>query len=163
MWLSSTAQHAIRAVLYVAEHAESRPVRVDEIAAALGNPRNYLSKTLHALTRAGVLRSERGPKGGFQLVDAPAQLSIARIVAPFEPVSQRRCLFGRPECGGRHPCAAHDRWSRVATGVERFFDDTTIADLLGEDTATSAPRKRRASPARPASPPKAARPKPRRT
>ena len=152
MWLSSTAQHAIHAVLYLAEHSTDRPVRVDEIATALDCPRNYLSKTLHALTRAGVLQSERGPKGGFQLVDPPRKLSIARIIAPFEPVAQRRCLFGRPECGGKHPCTAHQRWSGVATGVEDFFSGTTVADLM--TAATPKPRKR---PTRPPNKPTARR------
>ena len=130
MWLSSTSQHAIRAVLHIAGHDEARPVRVDEIAAALHCPRNYLSKTLHALTRAGILRSERGPKGGFQLVNPPEDVTLERIVAPFEPVGERRCLVGRPECGGAHPCAAHHRWAGVATAVEEFFAVTTVADLL---------------------------------
>jgi Rrf2 family protein len=130
MWLSSTSQHAIRAVLHIAGHDEERPVRVDEIAAALHCPRNYLSKTLHALTRAGILHSERGPKGGFQLVDPPERVSLARVVAPFEPFGERRCLVGRPECGGANPCAAHHRWASVATAVNDFFADTTVADLL---------------------------------
>lgn len=146
MWLSSTAQHAIRAVVHVAGNAEERPVRVDEIAAALRCPRNYLSKTLHALTRAGVLRSERGPKGGFQLSERPERLTLARIVAPFEPVGERRCLVGRPECGGTHPCAAHHRWAGVAAAVEDFFAQTTVADLLAEQhvrLARPARRKRK--------------------
>ena len=129
MWLSSTAQDALRAVLHIADHDEKRLVRVDEIAAALDCPRNYLSKTLHALTRAGVLRSERGPRGGFQLAKPPEVLAISQIVAPFEPVGDRRCLFGRPECGGSHPCAAHHRWSGVAAGVTDFFSGTMVADL----------------------------------
>ncbi len=149
MWLSSTAQHAIRAVLFLAEHSSERPVRVDEIAAALDCPRNYLSKTLHQLARAGVLRSGRGPKGGFQLMGTPAELPIARIIAPFEPVTQRRCLFGRPECGGRHPCAAHDQWSGVAIGVERFFDATTVADLLTPPAAAPSKKKKPAPGKRP--------------
>ena len=71
MWISGTTQYALRAVLFVAEHGSDEPVRVDAIAAALNVPRNYLSKTLHTLARAGVLRSGRGPRGGFQLVDRP--------------------------------------------------------------------------------------------
>jgi Rrf2 family protein len=143
MWLSSTAQHALRAVLYVADNAAERPVRVDEIAAALSSPRNYLSKTLHALTRAGVLRSERGPKGGFQLSERPERLTVARVVAPFEPVGERRCLVGRPECGGAHPCAAHHRWAGVASAVEDFFAQTTVADLLVEQHVPPVRRPRR--------------------
>ncbi len=133
MWLNSTAQNALRAVLYIAEHAADGPVRVDDVAASLDSPRNYLSKTLHALARAGVLRSTRGPKGGFQLVDPPDRLALARVVRPFEPAGERRCLMGRATCGDAHPCQIHHRWSRTATAVEDFFDHTTVADLLRQD------------------------------
>ncbi len=133
MWLGSTAQHAVRAVLYITEHGIDAPVRVDDIAAALDAPRNYLSKTLHQLVRAGVLRSVRGPNGGFQLADAPDALSVARIVAPFLPSQQTRCLMGRPTCGGANPCAAHHRWQHVADGVIAFFEETTAAQLLADN------------------------------
>jgi len=130
MWLNGTSQYAIRAVLYIADHAQPGPVRVEDIAAGLHCPRNYLSKTLHVLAHAGILRSARGPKGGFQLADPPKGLVLARIVAPFEPATARRCLIGRADCGGAHPCLAHDRWERVAAAVADFFSQTTVADLL---------------------------------
>jgi len=130
MWLTTTAQTALRAVLYIAEHGADTPIRVDDIATALGGPRNYLSKTLHVLAREGVLRSSRGPGGGFQLADSPEALTLVRIVGPFEPADDRRCLVGRPHCGDLNPCQAHHRWSSVANQVEAFFGETTIADLL---------------------------------
>lgn len=136
MWLNSTAQSALRAVLYIADHAADGPVRVDDIAASLHCPRNYLSKTLHALTRAGVLRSARGPGGGFRLADPPDRLTLARVVRPFEPAGERRCLVGRPDCGEAHPCLAHHRWARVAAVVEDFFGQTTVADLLKQPVRT---------------------------
>lgn len=135
MWLTGTAQNAVRAVLYIAEHGRDGPVRVDQIAETMGSPRNYLSKTLHALARAGVLRSARGPKGGFQLADPPERLRLARVVAPFEPAGERRCLVGRAHCGDAQPCQAHHRWSKVALAVEDFFATTTVADLLGRNGA----------------------------
>lgn len=138
MWLSSTGQQAINAVVCIAGSADDGPVRVDEIAAATGCPRNYLSKTLYLLTRAGVLRSGRGPRGGFQLAIPPGRLALARIIAPFEPASDRRCLLGRPVCGGATVCAVHDRWMTVATGVEDFFRNTTVATLLDGDPGASA-------------------------
>ncbi|NOT07337.1 MAG: Rrf2 family transcriptional regulator [Gemmatimonadales bacterium] len=125
-------------MLYIAEHAADGPVRVDDIAAALRTPRNYLSKTLHILARAGVLRSARGPKGGFQLADPPDRLALSRVVGPFEPAGERRCLVGRANCGDTHPCQAHHRWSRVAASVENFFRQTMVADLLKQDTRNHA-------------------------
>lgn len=141
MWLSSTAQQAISAVLCIAR-ANGEAVRVDTIAAATGAPRNYLSKILHALARAGVLRSERGPRGGFRLATAPARLSLAAVTEPFSRPGQRRCLLGRAKCGDANPCAAHARWTKVAGGVEEYFRITTIARLL-EDVPSVTSRQAR--------------------
>jgi Rrf2 family transcriptional regulator, iron-sulfur cluster assembly transcription factor len=133
VWLSSTARQALHAVVCIAGSADEGPVRVDEIAAVMECPRNYLSKTLHILTRAGVLRSERGPKGGFRLSTSPDRLTLARVIAPFEPVSERQCLVGRARCSDARPCAAHGRWAEVAGRVNEFFTGTTIAMLLKDN------------------------------
>jgi Rrf2 family protein len=128
MWLSSTAQQAIHAVLCVARGGGAA-LRVEGIAAETGLPRNYLSKTLHTLSRAGVLSSERGPRGGFRLAHAPERLTLARVIAPFSRPG-RRCLLGRPTCGDRNPCPAHSRWGEIAASIEDYFSTTTIATLL---------------------------------
>ena len=132
MPLNSTTQYALRAVLYVAEHGSAGPIRVDAIAADLRAPRNYLSKTMHALARAGILKSERGPRGGFRLARPADQISLGEVVAPFEPMTERRCLLGRTTCGWKNPCSAHPRWEAVAVAQQAFFRETTVADLLGE-------------------------------
>ena len=128
--LSQTAEYALRATLFLAEVEEDRPHRVDEIAKSLEVPRNYLSKTLHALTRAGVLTSLRGPRGGFQLAVPAEELRLQEVVRPFQHfVGERRCLLGRERCGEGEGCAAHARWESVALRVEAFFEETTVAQL----------------------------------
>lgn len=147
--VSQTAEYALRAVLYLAERNETVPVRVGDMARALGIPQNYLSKTLHALVRTGVLASVRGPQGGFLLARPASQLPLAVIVAPFGDIAERRhCLLGRPECRDRGACAAHHAWKRTAEQVARFFRTTTIGDLRGRaavPVATRRPTRRRAS------------------
>lgn len=138
MWLSSTAQQAVHAVLCIAQAERDTPVRVDEIAGVIGCPRNYLSKTLHLLTRAGVLKSERGPHGGFRLATSADRLTLAKVIAPFEPANKRRCLVGRPTCGDANPCAVHHRWKEIAGSVDEFFKKTTIASLIAGNTGASA-------------------------
>jgi Rrf2 family protein len=141
MWLSSTAQQALHAVLCIAQADGDAPVRVDDVARIMGCPRNYLSKTLHLLTRARVLRSERGPKGGFRLAISAERLTLARIIAPFEPAGRRRCLVGRATCGDANPCPVHHRWKEIAGSVDDFFKKTTIASLL--DGSQDAPAEAR--------------------
>lgn len=131
MILSTTAQYALRAVLFVAREAGERPAQAGAIAHALDIPQNYLSKILHGLARGGILSSARGKHGGFRLAVAPKRIRLYDVVSSFDQVSQKRsCLLGRAQCSDRHACAAHGRWQAVSEQVARFFHDTTVADLL---------------------------------
>ena len=143
MLLPQTAEYAIRAVLFIgaSDHAS---VSATEMAGAVQVPRNYLSKTLHQLTRAGILASARGPHGGFRLAVPPGELTLERVVAPFRGTDGTRCLLGHGRCGDDPTCAVHTRWQPVAAQMQSFFHNTTIADLLagGPDAAADAGRQR---------------------
>jgi Rrf2 family protein len=131
--LSQTAEYALRAVLYLAEQGEGRPVQVGQMAQALRIPRNYLSKILHLLARDGVLASTRGKQGGFRLAIPADRLMLLRVVGPFDRFEARRaCLLGRPQCSDRTACAAHTRWKDVSERLTAFFRETTVADLQRE-------------------------------
>lgn len=132
--LSQTSEYALRAVLYLAMHPDEAPVKLEQIADSLQVPRNYLSKTMHQLARAGVLASERGPHGGFRLSRAPEAVTLADVVAPFDPARlARHCLLGEGECSDENACAVHYRWKLISEPMRTFFDDTTLADLLGDE------------------------------
>ena len=129
--LSDTAEYALRAALYLAEREGDGPVRVSDIAARTRVPRNYLSKTLHVLAREGVLRSLRGPHGGFTLARPAAETMVLDVIAPFDDVGgRRRCVLGRSACSDARPCAAHERWRPVADRIRDFFGGTSLASLL---------------------------------
>lgn len=133
--LSYTAEYALRAVLYIAQHASpERLVRTDQVAEALGVPRNYLSKILHQLARQGVLQSSRGVQGGFRLAAPVDELVLARIIEHFDPISpQRTCILGRADCNDARPCPAHNRWKGISQQVRSFFNKTTVGDLMREE------------------------------
>lgn len=137
--LSATSDHAIRAILVLARSYGKHPVCADEIASATGAPRNYLSKTLNALTKAGLVTSARGPQGGFTLAVAPDRLTLVQIVDCFdEPRPQSRCMLGNAPCDPRRPCAAHFRWTEITHARRAPLSATTIADLLGDRIAAAA-------------------------
>jgi Rrf2 family transcriptional regulator, iron-sulfur cluster assembly transcription factor len=70
----------LRAALYLAHRRSAGLISAGEVAAALGTPPNYTAKTLRQLARTGLLRSKRGPRGGFALGMAPSELSVAQLV-----------------------------------------------------------------------------------
>ena len=89
MLLSQTSEYALRAVLYIAEC--DGPVSVGEIAEAVGVPQNYLSKTLHQLARAGVLRSARGPAGGLGIFGMCGRGRSGRRDLPSHELMRAAC------------------------------------------------------------------------
>jgi len=130
--LSTTADHALRAVLYLAQRPSGQVVSAPEIADAIGAPRNYLSKTLHALTRAGVTSSVSGRGGGFGLAIPAHRLTLAELISVFDDAAMpRRCLLGDRPCTTDRPCAAHQRWTQIHRAHDHALGSTTIADLLG--------------------------------
>lgn len=130
MILSQTAVYALKAVMHLAEAGTTEPVRVDDIAAALDVPRNYLSKILNGLVRSGVLHSTRGPGGGFTMAVDPAVVPLADVIQPFDDVAHdATCLLGPALCSDGAPCPAHARWAAVSESVKGFLLQTTIEDL----------------------------------
>ncbi|CAN5841082.1 RrF2 family transcriptional regulator [soil metagenome] len=134
--LSQTAEHALRATLFLARSSVGEPMSADVIAEALGAPRNYLSKTLNTLAKRGLLSSARGPYGGFQLVRAAEELTIAEVVHAFdEPRTRGICLLGGGPCNDAEPCGAHFRWKAVTAEMLAPLNNTTIADLLEDEVS----------------------------
>jgi Rrf2 family protein len=128
--LSGTAEYALRAVVYLAGCGAETPVRAVELARAVDVPANYMGKILHELARAGILKSARGKRGGFQLAAAADQLPLLSVVAQFDKLGEeRKCLMGRAKCSDHDPCATHERWGQVAERIDEFFRNTTVADV----------------------------------
>lgn len=136
--LTQTAQYALRTVLRLAAGDQER-CTVEQLAEELDVPRNYLSKTLHLLARAGVVESTRGKHGGFRLRRPPHRITLREVVAPFEDVGERVCLLGRSSCNDRTACPAHARWKSVSESVAGFFSRTTVAELLEAPGAPGQP------------------------
>lgn len=137
--LSRTADHALRALLFLARQEDDAPVTVDRIADALGAPRNYLGKTLNVLAARGLLEGVRGPTGGYRLRLPAHRVAVADLLDCLDEASGARaiCLLGDRPCDDRNPCRAHAQWAAVLEAAWRPFRSTTLADLLAtSDTAT---------------------------
>lgn len=138
--LSKTAKYGLRAVTYLAERHRSDGgwVRIDEIAEELELPRNYLSKVLHLLGRAGVLASVRGPGGGFRLAREPDQITLAQVIGVLDEWQEGEtpCLLRAGPCTPDTPCVAHHRWRAIADETRAFLIETSLEELLaGADHA----------------------------
>jgi Rrf2 family protein len=134
--LSKSGIHAVRALILLAELPTGVYAGAVSIAARIGAPRNYLGKILQALSREGLLTSQKGLGGGFRLARDPAAICLIDIVAPIEQIERwNGCILGRPTCSEENPCPIHDHWKRVKEAYLKLLRETTVADLVKRQKA----------------------------
>jgi Rrf2 family protein len=127
--ISQTAEYALRAVVYLADQAAG-PQTVLQIAEVTKVPAGYLAKVMQGLSRAGLVRSQRGLNGGFTLARAANALSVLEVVNAVDPIRRfPECPLGIPS-HGRRLCPLHQRLDDAAQTVETAFAGTMVADLL---------------------------------
>ncbi len=87
-------------------------VKAKNIAARLSIPEHFLGKVLSQLVKKKFIASTKGPTGGFTLLVNPSSITLYRILASLDALSnlEDECVMGLKECSNIHPCAFHDRW-----------------------------------------------------
>jgi len=129
MLISTRGRYGVKALLDLALHDGEGPSSAKAVAARQGLPEPYLEQLMGPLRKAGIVRSVRGPQGGYVL-GAPARaITMRRVVEALEgDVTETGC-----GCGGEAPdCLDHTLWKRLGEHVASFLEGTTLADLVEE-------------------------------
>ena len=84
MHVTAKADYAVRAVVELADSAQDSPRKVDDVAQAQGIPVSFLENILTQLRSTGIVRSQRGPEGGYWLAKPADQVSLAQIIRAVE-------------------------------------------------------------------------------
>ena len=135
--ISQTAEYALRAVTHLAAHEAGDPPTTGQISEATQVPSHYLAKVLRSLSRAGLVRSQRGPGGGHKLQRDPEVITVLEVVNAVDPLSRiETCPLGLKH--HRNLCPLHRRLDSALALVEAAFDETTIAELVPRPTRNKA-------------------------
>ena len=84
MWISKRTDYATRAVLALAIAGQEKPMKLDELARRTGVPRSVLEQVMPTMRNAGIVRSERGPRGGYRLNKRADEITLERVVRLFQ-------------------------------------------------------------------------------
>ncbi|MGH2785147.1 MAG: RrF2 family transcriptional regulator [Actinomycetota bacterium] len=131
MWISKRTDYATRAVLALAIEPDGG-LKMAEIAQRTGVPPSILEQIMAQLRGAGVVRSERGPRGGYRLNHSPEDITLEKVVRLFQgPLAPIACATrSEPEpCVVEVGCAMRDTWREVRDATIAILDRTTFADL----------------------------------
>ncbi len=130
---SQTVEYALRAAVFLAQQAPAART-TEQVAVATHVPQAYLAKVLQALSRAGIVHSQRGIGGGMTLARSAEEVTILEVVNAVEPIRRiRECPLGLAAHGVRL-CPLHRRLDNALALVEDAFRQTTLAEILAEPT-----------------------------
>jgi Rrf2 family protein len=130
MQITREADYAIRCVLYLSE-PQGEVIMVDKIAKAKKIPKSFLAKILQKLTKAGIVKSFRGVKGGFQLVKKPQAISLLDVIEAIDgPVAMNRCAIDKRMCSLSNECSVHPVWVELRKEVEARLRKTDFKKLI---------------------------------
>ena len=131
MIYSRSTEYAIRAFVNLARAPEGKYVMVKQIAEQEHIPAHFLAKILQQLVRKGLLRSSKGPTGGFCLGLPPQEISLIQLVEALDGLTDyQKCISGLSECTDKAPCPMHDSWKALRSRIMDYLEHTTIADVV---------------------------------
>lgn len=134
MRLSTKGRYAVMAMADLAAHeGAARPVSLAEIAKRQEISLSYLEQLFAKLRRGGLVKSVRGPGGGYRLSRSSDDVRIADIIlAVDEPITATRCREGSPKgcTGTTGRCVTHDLWEELGRHIHVFLASVSLADVV---------------------------------
>lgn len=132
MKLSTKGRYAVMAMVDLAHHSKGSPVALAEIADRQEISLSYLEQLFAKLRRGNLVRSVRGPGGGYLLAHPAVETRVSDIIlAVDEPIRATRCSPGSPQgCTVmKSRCLTHELWESLGNEIHMFLSGITLADI----------------------------------
>ena len=130
MKLTSKGRYAVTAMLDVALHHDTGPVPLADISKRQGISLSYLEQLFAKLRKKGLVKSIRGPGGGYQLAGFPSDIVVGQIIAAVnESIDATRC-HGKGDCQNGVQCLTHTLWSDLSHRIENFLNSISLEELM---------------------------------
>jgi Rrf2 family iron-sulfur cluster assembly transcriptional regulator len=130
--LSTKGRYAVMALVDLASQTDGRPVALADIAERQEISLSYLEQLFAKLRRGGLVRSVRGPGGGYLLARTADDTRVSdAILAVDEPIRATRCKSGSSAgCrANKSRCLTHDLWEELGNQIQVFLNSVSLADV----------------------------------
>jgi Rrf2 family iron-sulfur cluster assembly transcriptional regulator len=130
--LSTKGRYAVMAMVDLASNSKGQPVALADIAERQEISLSYLEQLFAKLRKGGLVKSVRGPGGGYLLAYPLEESRISDIIlAVDEPIRATRCAPGSPAgCRtNKSRCLTHDLWEELGNQIHLYLSSVTLADI----------------------------------
>jgi len=130
MRLTTKGQYAVAAMLDLTSCQDKGPVTLAAISERQYISLSYLEQLFRRLRESGLVRSIRGPGGGYLLKRPAKEIFISEVItAVDEPIRTTLCIEGMRGCRNGSRCAAHGLWTSLGHHIYRFLDVVSLEDV----------------------------------
>lgn len=132
MKLSTKGRYAVTAMFDIALHHDEGPVSLSDISERQGISLSYLEQLFTNLRKQGLVKSTRGPGGGYSLAMDSEQIAIADVIeAVDESVDATRC-GGSEDCQNHQRCLTHELWENLSDQIRNYLSNISLAQAISE-------------------------------
>ena len=132
MRLTTKGRYAVTAMLDLALHALNDPVALADISVRQGISLSYLEQLFSKLRQNALVRSIRGPGGGYLLNKPVSEISIANVIdAVDESLDTTRCRE-KGNCQDGETCLTHHLWLDLSNEIHHFLSNISLQDLMNK-------------------------------
>lgn len=131
MILSTRGRYAVMAMVELASRGDKKPVTLADISQRQEIPLAYLEQIFAKLRKSGLVKSVRGPGGGYRLNRAAAETWVSDIIlAAEEPIKMTRCDSGAAGCmSPKTRCLTHDLWEGLGNQIYSYLRVISLEDI----------------------------------
>lgn len=134
MRLTTKGRFAVSAMLDLALNERDKPVTLAGISERQSISLSYLEQLFSRLRRNGLVKSVRGPGGGYLLAKEQREISVSQIIgAVDEEIDATQC-GGKQNCHEDGPCMTHDLWTALNHKILEYLSGISLADLVASQT-----------------------------
>ena len=133
MKLSSRTRYGMRAMLELAIEYGKEPLQIKTISDREDISNKYLEQLIAMLKSSGLVRSIRGPRGGYVLARPPAEINLKDIFTTLEgPLAPAECLEHPEFCPRCTDCITRQIWTEIHDAITKILESKTLQDLVDQ-------------------------------
>ena len=134
MRLTTKGRYAVTAILDLALHQENGPVSLAAISERQCISLSYLEQLFAKLRRNNIVRSTRGPGGGYTLANNTDEVSVSDIILAVDESYKMLDCNESDGCHGEYQCLTHDLWKELSSEIRSFLDGITLSEIMSQES-----------------------------
>ena len=134
MRLTTKGRFAVTAMLDLAMHEIEKPVTLASISERQAISLSYLEQLFSRLRRNGLVKSVRGPGGGYRLAKKQTEISVSEIISAVDELIDATQCGGQENCHEERRCMTHDLWSSLNDKILEHLSGVSLANLVASQS-----------------------------